>query len=293
VTPEDPSRVVVLGATGFLGADLVQVLHAAGATVVGLGSREVDLRASDAAARLQAVLRPDDALVFASALTPDRGRDVGTFMQNLVMAEQVAATLTKAPCAHVVYVSSDAVYDDTDATVTEVTCASPSTLYGAMHFARERVLRHTLDAVARPLLLVRPSLLYGPGDTHNAYGPNRFVRSAERERTIALFGAGEERRDHVWVRDVSRLIVLALRHRSEGTLNAATGRSVSFRDVAAAVAARMPNPVRIEERPRSGPIVHREFDAAVTAAAFPGFRYTPFAEGFAAAWEERGGRDGW
>jgi nucleoside-diphosphate-sugar epimerase len=214
-------------------------------------------------------------------------------MQNLVMAEQVTAGLAKAPCAHVVYVSSDAVYDDTHAAIGQATCASPSTLYGVMHFARERMLRHALAGSDVPLLIIRPSLLYGPGDTHNAYGPNRFVRSALSEGVIALFGAGEERRDHVWVRDVSRLLVLALRHRSEGLLNAATGRSLSFRDVAEAVAAQVPRPVRLDERPRTGPVTHRHFDNAATQAAFPDFRYIPFAEGFAAAWQERGGRDGW
>ena len=289
-SPVDPARVVVLGATGFLGADLMRTLRDAGVPVVGLGSRDMDLGAAGAAERLHDLLRPEDSLVFASALTPDRGRDVGTFMQNVRMAEQVTAALAKSPCAHVVYVSSDAVYDDTDAAIVEATCASPSTLYGAMHFVRERMLAHVAGK-DMPFLIIRPSLLYGPGDTHGAYGPNRFVRSAERDAVIALFGAGEELRDHVWVRDMSRLIALALRHRSEGVLNGATGQSVSFRDVAQVVMARVSRPVKIDERPRSGPIIHRQFDVSVSRAAFPAFRYTPFAEGFAAAWGDRGERD--
>lgn len=290
--PEDPARVIVLGATGFVGADLVHGLRAAGVRVLGLGSRDLDLVAPDAAVRLQDVLRPDDAVVFGSALTPDRGDDTRVFMQNLAMAEHVSAAVAKTPCAHLLYVSSDAVYRDSEEVVDEATCASPSTLYGTMHVAREQIVRHALAGPDVPLLVLRPSLLYGPGDTHTAYGPNRFVRSAERDGQITLFGQGEESRDHVWVRDVSRLMCLALRQRSEGVLNVVTGRSLSFREVADAVTGAVGRPVQLEERVRVRPITHRRYDNSATASAFPQFRYTGFTEGFYAAWRERSSR-GW
>src|SRR3546814_11446336 len=64
--------------------------------------------------------------------------------------------------------------------------------------------------------LLRPTLIYGAEDTHNSYGPNRLRRMARKDARITLFGAGEETRDHISVDDVYRLILLTLRHRSEG-----------------------------------------------------------------------------
>src|SRR3989304_5889425 len=58
----------------------------------------------------KALLRPVDALVFVSALTPDKGRDIRTLMGNLAMGEHVAAALASRPCAHVVYIGFDARY---------------------------------------------------------------------------------------------------------------------------------------------------------------------------------------
>jgi hypothetical protein len=46
------------------------------------------------------------------------------------------------------------------------------------------------------------------------------------------------------------------------------------------------NTVAVEGSPRQGAMPHggyRPFDPAATAAAFPGFRYTPLAEGLARA----------
>jgi nucleoside-diphosphate-sugar epimerase len=287
-----PARVVVLGATGFVAGDLVRRLGDERIPVLALSAKDVDLCAPGSVERLQAVICADDAVVFVSALTPDRGRDIATLMRNLAMAHHVTDALAKNPCAHVVYVSSDAVYEDAAEHVTETTCAAPASLHGVMHVTRERLLRHALGPAGIPLMVLRPSLLYGARDTHNGYGPNRFMRTARTEKTIALFGGGEEQRDHVAVGDLSLLIMLALAHRSEGVLNVATGRSSSFLEVAEAVQQCAAQPVTIETRPRSGPVTHRHFDARATTAAFPAFRYTPSSDGLAAAWNELERADG-
>ena len=56
----------------------------------------------------------------------------------------------------------------------------------------------------RDLAILRPTLIYGAGDPHNGYGPNRFRRLAATGKPIILFGEGEERRDHVTHRRCGR-----------------------------------------------------------------------------------------
>ena len=93
-----------------------------------------------------------------------------------------------------------------------------------MHALRERMLTATL-AAGTPLAVLRPTLIFGPGDTHNSYGANRFMRAAAADRRVPLFGQGEEQRDHVFVDDVVRIVQLVLERRSSGTLNLVTGRN--------------------------------------------------------------------
>lgn len=283
-----PARVVVLGASGFVARDLLRTLAQQGIETLPVASSEVDLTAPESVAALQQRLRSEDSLVFVSALTPDRGRDIRTLMRNLSMAEHVCAALETAPCAHVVYISSDAVYHDDANPVSETSCCEPSSFHGLMHFARERMLRHALAKKA-PLLILRPSLLFGAEDTHNGYGPNRFARLALQGKTITLFGNGEEQRDHIYIRDVSRLIGLALSRRSEGVLNVATGTSTSFHDAARMVVRLVAREVAVEGTPRQNPITHRHFDITETLKAFPEFSYTPLEPALAETIREMAG----
>jgi nucleoside-diphosphate-sugar epimerase len=281
--PIDPARVVVLGARGFIGRALVAALQQAGITVMPVSSADLDLTAEDAGDRLAAMLKPDDAIVLLSALTPDKGRGLQPFLSNIRMAASLCHALAKVTPSHVVYFSSDSVYPMRTGLISEETCAEPEDLYGMMHLAREMMIK---SATKVPVAVLRTTLVYGAADTHNSYGPNRLRRMARKDGKIALFGQGEETRDHIPVEDVAGLTILALRHRSAGTLNVATGCSVSYAELAKKVAALFDRPVEIAGAARQSPITHRHFDVTNLRKAFPTFVFTPLEKGLAKAHRE-------
>jgi UDP-glucose 4-epimerase len=281
-SPAAPTRTVVLGSGGFIGGAVIRKPEAAGHAVVGLGRKELDLLAVGAAEKLASLLQPDDALVVVSARAPCK--TPAMMLENIGMMATVCETVSKRPVAHLVYVSSDAVYADGPLPLTEASPAAPTSLHGAMHLAREQMLLSVAGSI--PLALLRPTLVYGAGDPHNGYGPNRFRRQANRGETIVLFGEGEERRDHVDVDDIAEIVALVLDHRSSGVLNIATGTVASFRALAERAVALAAKPVAIKGSPRIGPMPHngyRLFDPAATLAAFPGFRYTAIDAGLTRA----------
>ena len=274
-----PARTVVVGCRGFVGAAVLAHLGALGRPADGVSSTDVDLTAEGAGAALATRLREDDAVVLVSALTPDRGKDAATLERNVRMARHVAEALIERPVAHLVNIGSDAVYDDDANPVRESSCASPSSLHGAMHLAREVMLADACRTAGVPLALLRPSLLFGPGDTHNGYGPNRYVRAALSGSTIKLFGEGEEQRDHVFIEDVARVVAEILGRGSTGVLNVATGTSSSFRAAAELAVELAGSGAAVEGTPRQNPITHRHFDTAAAQAAFPGLRWTSLRDG--------------
>jgi nucleoside-diphosphate-sugar epimerase len=301
-----PTRVLILGSGGFLSPHLQKALAAAGAGHRALGSAEVDLRRPESSAALARVIAPDDTVVMMAALTPDKGRDLDTFMSNVRMGETVCRALEAAPCRHFIYLSSDAVYDADKTPLDEDSTREPVDLYALTHTNREMMLASVLAKRATPFCILRPTNIYGPGDTHNNYGPNRFVRTAVRDGRIVLFGRGEERRSHLYVRDAVELIVRTILWRSSGILNLAARPAVSFRRVADTVVRHCANPVRIEFEARTiqpihrpykatqvfrflskfgrqiSPIVHRPYAVSAIFKAFPDFHYTPLDEGVAA-----------
>lgn len=276
--PALPPCTVVLGA-GFVGGAVADAVEATGGRVERIGRAQIDLLADGAFEFLAEQLRRDDVLVVAAAETPCK--DGGMLARNIAMMNTVVAALKRQPVAHVITVSSDAVYKDRSEALTETDCAEPGSLHGIMHLARERML---LDECGLPVGIVRPTLVYGGKDSHDGYGPNRFRRLALDGKDITLVGDGEERRDHVLVDDVGELIKRMVMHRSTGVLNAATGEVHSFREVAEMVASRSRVRIMIRGTERVGAMPHngyRPFNPSATFHAFPDFRYTPLAEGLA------------
>ncbi len=279
-TPTAPSRVVILGAGGFVGGQAAARLEADGTSVLRLTRVELDLLAQGAAEKLVGMLEPEDCLIVVSASAPCK--NAAMLADNIAMMGAVCAALEQSPVAHVIYISSDAVYSDSDGPLSEDSVTAPDNPHGMMHVARELMVESVVGET--PLAILRPSLLYGLDDPHNGYGPNSFRRLAAKGEDITLFGEGEERRDHVLIDDVAEIIRLVVLHKSQGALTVATGEVISFKELAEMVVAQFDTPVAIKGSPRKGPMPHngyRPFDVSATGAAFPEFHYTLPAEGVA------------
>jgi nucleoside-diphosphate-sugar epimerase len=279
-----PNRVVILGSAGFVGAACHRRLETLGVPVLPLPRTELDLTTPEAGDLLASYLRPEDSLLFVSAKAPVKTESM--LIENLQMASAVCEALRKTSVQHLSYISSDAIYDDSEQPLSESSCAQPGSLHGVMHLAREVMLTNAWQG---PTCFLRPTLIYGAEDPHNGYGPNRFMRLAKTGEDILLFGEGEERRDHVWIQDVADLTCRVLGHQSAGSLNIATGSVVSFRDIAEKVIQLIPNSSQIKGSVRSGPMPHngyRAFDPSATNLAFPDFRYISLEEGLSKAHQD-------
>jgi len=271
-------RIVVIGGRSFVGRALVDSLRGAGQEVLSLSSSDIDLGASGAEHALASSLRTGDRVVLLAGIAPKKPARSDLLVENARLARAVAAALVRVPAAQVVYLSSDAVYPDGARSICEATCADPSSLYGMSHRVRESILS---AACADRLAIVRSAMVYGAGDPHDAYGPNRMARSALSQRRIELFGEGEDVRDYVALQDLVALLVLILGHTAIGVWNAASGEAVSARVLAERIRDAAGADVRIESRPRSQSASERSFDVRGLRAAFPEWRCLPLTAGIA------------
>jgi len=270
-------RVILLGATGFIGRVLHAELQRAGIEVIAHGSKTLDLRQREVVEReLGRVAAATTTLVLAAALTPDKGQTLATFYANLAMVTNVAESLDRHPVGRCVYVSTDAIYGFDFDPVDETTPVAPSGYYALAKYTAEHVLKFATSARGIPLLSIRLAGSFGPGDPHASYGPSAFARSLAKDRTIRLFGAGEERRDHLYVTDVARLVAGLIPTSETGVINVATGTSRSFAEVVDVIRGLVRYEFETVTVARKGSITHRHFDTARLRAAVPGFRFTPF-----------------
>ena len=276
--------VLVLGSQGFIGKNLIQALKKSDFKVEAVSSKDLDLTDPACVEPLVAKIKACDHLVMLSCLTPDKGKGRDVLLKNILMAKHVCDALShqdKHP--QVIYFSADAVYDFEHSLIGEEIPASPIDTYGAMHRTRELMF---LEEVPNQLAIIRSTLVYGPGDSHNSYGPNRFRREALTERSITIFGEGEDTRAHIFIDDLVKLTVLILQNNSLGVLNGATDESVTFGDLAKLVAELFDKQIEIKKKPRAALPNHRYFDASRCYEAFPGFTFTPLKEGLAKTYQK-------
>jgi dTDP-4-dehydrorhamnose reductase len=155
-----PDRVVVLGATGQLGADVVDAFRSIGSEVTGLGHSDVDVTDGAAVDAAFAAERPSLVVNTAAFHHVDRCEEDQTaaYAVNAIGARHVAAAADRAGAA-LIHISTDYVFDgEKGSPYTETDLPGPLNVYGASKLAGEHMVR----AVCPRSFVVRTSGLYGP-----------------------------------------------------------------------------------------------------------------------------------
>ncbi|MFH9491544.1 NAD-dependent epimerase/dehydratase family protein [Streptomyces halstedii] len=250
-------RVLVLGATGYLGGHVAALLDRTPDTVLLRAGRSpgdryrVDLADAgiDASAWALESAAPDAVINCAGAV----GGDAVELAEANARGPAVlcAALRRAAPGARLVHLGSAAEYGPgaEGVPVTESAATSPVAPYGATKLAGTvAVASSGLDAV-----VLRVGNPVGPG-APSAGLPGRvagLLRAAGRDPEAVLrLGDLSAYRDFVDVRDVARAAVLAATVPGPlpGVLNIGGGRAVPVRELVASLARIAGFPGRIEER---------------------------------------------
>lgn len=219
-----PKRVVILGTSGIISRNLQKVLKKKNIKILLVGRSKLDLKNDKTSKVLERKIKNEDVVIFIAAEAPVK--NIEMFINNLKICETVCNSLKKKKISHLVYISSDAVYTDVAGKLSENSKTVPSSLHGLMHLTRELILKNKFHNI---LCVLRPTLIFGKGDTHNGYGPNRFINLALKNKPIPIFGGGEERRDHIYIDYLVKVVIKCIQKKAIGTLNLATGQIYSFK----------------------------------------------------------------
>lgn len=272
----NPKRVVIFGASGFVGSAIYRDLKSINVSVLGFNSNDIDLIKDNCVEKIENLIKDDDVILFVSAVAP--AKNIENIISNLKMVKNLKNALQKKNFSHLIYISSDAVYKDSMEKITEINCAEPSSEHGLMHLCREKILHNFTDKLA----IVRPTLIYGLNDPHNGYGPNQFLRKIKSNENIKIFGKGEEQRDHISIENVSLIIKKVILRKSIGIINAVSGDGASFREIADYMICTTNSKLEIIEQDRSGPMPHngyRLFDNTKLKSSFDNLKIHSWKEG--------------
>jgi nucleoside-diphosphate-sugar epimerase len=203
-------RILVTGASSLLGRHVALQLAERGDEVTcfqrsdsGTGLPQVlgDVRDADALTR---AARGHDAVIHLAALVAPRAAWSDAYDVNVTGT--VNAQRAASICGRFVHVSSPSVAFRNTAVMGAG--AERSAYRGRDVYARSKALaeRHVLESVDVPTVVVRPHLVWGPGDTQLV---GRIVERARRQRLVVP-DHGRALIDTTYVDDAASAIVAAL-----------------------------------------------------------------------------------
>lgn len=216
------ARLVVTGATGFIGWRLAQIAAARGWQVVALGlvrspvelERRQDLEASGIVVHtpdlaiddVSGLLAPGDTIVHLAAAQHEMNIPDERFRAiNVEAVRQLLATARRRGVARFVHGSTIGVYGPRDEVLDEKSEPAPDNIYGRTKLAGEELVRAA--GAELPVAIVRIAETYGPGDQRLL----KLFRAAAQGK-FPLLGGGRNRHHPIHVDDLVEGILLACTH---------------------------------------------------------------------------------
>lgn len=243
-------RVLLTGATGLIGRQVVAPLEAAGVTVVAASrARGDDLLADPAAVVARAGA---DHLVHLAWAGGAKDRWSAAANLDWVGASlRLLGAFAAAGGRRAVMVGSCAEYDwSAGGRLAEDAALRPATLYGAAKTATGIAAIAGAPVLGVSLAWARVFFCYGPGEPEGRLFGD-IIRGLAAGRAVDCTD-GLQRRDFLHTADVGRALAMLLQSGVEGPVNIGSGRAVAVREVIAEIARRTGGEalVRLGARPR-------------------------------------------
>ena len=247
-----PARegVLLIGGSGFLGLALARALARSGREVHILSRNTKPGKAEgiifhrgsqdDPAVTLPLLARCRTVVHLASTSTPGSSARHPTLdtEEDLIPAARLAALMSDSPPGRLIFVSSGgAIYGNpSQLPVDELCTLQPLSYHAAGKVALESLFNAFAHANRVSLAIIRPSNLYGPGQSlRTGFGLVRtLLDRALRDQPVELWGDGSTVRDYLYIEDAVqaclRLIDAPL---ATGPFNAGSGTGTTIRELIA------------------------------------------------------------
>jgi ADP-L-glycero-D-manno-heptose 6-epimerase len=283
--------IVVTGAAGFIGSNLVHALNGRGETSIiavdnledgdkfaNLADAEIAdyLDQDEFVARLLAGDFEDDlsAVLHEGACSDTMATDGRYMLRNNYRYSVDLVTYCQDNDVPFLYASSAAVYGNGRVFREERECEAPRNVYAYSKLLFDQYVRHLLSERTAQIVGLRYFNVYGPRERHKGRMASVALHLFDQyraEEKVRLFegsdgyAAGAQQRDFVTVDDVVKAKLYFLDHRDRsGIFNVGTGKAATFNDVATAVInacrkAEGQAPGTHEDHLREGRIVYTPF----------------------------------
>lgn len=244
-------KIVVTGHRGLLGKSLVSQLELQGfKNIIGISSREIDLRDQGAVLKLFQELKPDYVFHCAGrvgGIGDNMAHPADFLVDNLLIGTSVLVAAKETQVKRLLYFSTACAYprDCPQPMLEEYLLAGKpeptNDGYAVSKIACGLLAQKINEQYETSYLTVLPTNLYGIHDHFNEAQChvipaliNRFV-AAKRAglEKVTIWGSGKPVRDFAYAEDVAQTAIkLMFEHTLTGYINIGSGKGISIRELA-------------------------------------------------------------
>jgi|YelNatPaOPRAMG01_1025707.scaffolds.fasta_scaffold08201_3 ADP-L-glycero-D-manno-heptose 6-epimerase len=240
-------KVLVTGGFGFIGSSLVRALEEKGAKVIildnftssnfkNLPDFKGEFIFGDILDKALLKKLPKlDAVIHTAAITDTTLKDDTLMLKVNYQGFKNILEFCLNKKINLVYASSAGVYGNTEGKVKETSPLRPLNTYGFSKALCDRLVL-SLKSIPKNFTLVglRYFNVYGFGEAHKGKSASMIYQlylQMKRGQNPRIFKFGQQRRDFIYIKDVTRITLKALEFKGKVILNVGTGKARSFNEI--------------------------------------------------------------
>jgi nucleoside-diphosphate-sugar epimerase len=274
---------VVLGSTGFIGKNIYTFLKKnINNNVVGVSTKTVNLSEAGSHKILEKVIPLNSVLIMCIGVKKQLGDDIDIFEENVVIIDNFIRVIISSAPKKIIFFSSTSVYGEDffhAEKINERTSLENRSYYGLAKHMSELLLDKACSEIKTKLVILRPPLIYGDGDTSFGYGPTGFLYKALNKEEIIIWGDGNELREFIYIDDIVYIINHLIYSDFEGILNIVSGISYTYSDIINIIRNDININVEATFRDRSKDKVDHIFSNSLTEEILNKFQFTSLGHG--------------
>lgn len=236
-------RVLITGGAGFIGSNLALELEKKGREVIivdNLFSGDKNNLRHFKGEFIEAdISKPFDTneeieIIFHLASNTDTTfKDDKEMIRNNIESFVNVIKLAKKNNAKLIYASSAAVYGDGKSPMKENQELKPLNAYALSKYLIDRIAELFYGQL--PLIVgLRYFNVFGPNEAHKKKTSSMIHQLAQQTlsgKNPRIFKYGEQKRDHIYVKDIAQATIKASELKTNCILNVGTGTATSFNDL--------------------------------------------------------------
>lgn len=216
-------NILICGSSGFIGTHLVKLLADNGHEITGLDLNMprsyaglTDFYQGDILNKtdVRTALRGANCVINLAAKHGDSGISRREYFEtNETGSRRLLDCVSEAGIEKYIFFSSVAVYGDRSEKCDENSATRPTSYYGASKLAAEKITHQWSQENSRnSVVIIRPTLVFGPGNTANMYS---LIRQIDRGQFFH-FGSGEAVKSLCYVENLTEATNFCLERMEPG-----------------------------------------------------------------------------